>query len=298
MFQHTSRPPQTRCSARSAPSTPPPSGRADTGAEEASDGELAGLVQVLPHGDLRRDRACEALLARYGRIVRSAVHRYHAPPDLTEDLVQVGYLGLMKAIVNFDPAVGDSLPAYATPCVEGEIKRFFRDRRWHVRVARQAQELRLDLRRAAEELTQELARRPSDAELASHLEISPGEVARARLAGQAFSASSLDAPLAEEGSATLADLLGQDDPGLELTLNMEALRTHWEDLPKADQQLLLMRFYGNMTQAQIGERLGISQMQVSRLLRRALEYLREQIAGPALGPVQAAGAGSGQAAAS
>jgi RNA polymerase sigma-B factor len=182
--------------------------------------------------------------------------------------------------------VGENLAAYARPCVEGEIKRYFRDKRWQVRVARPAQELRLELRRVTEDLTQELARRPSEEELAAHVGISPDELAGARLAGQAFQASSLDAPVVtdEPDGASLGELLGAEDPGLELTLNMEALRTHWEELPGQEQQLLLMRFYGNMTQSEIGERLGVSQMQVSRLLRRALDYLRGRITGSVPGP--------------
>ena len=260
--------------------------RGDGGAGEVGEGELIRLVQMLPHGSARRERACELLLARHGHLVRSAVHRYAASADLAEELAQVGYLGLMKAITNFDPAVGDSLTAYAQPCVTGEIKRHFRDKRWQVRVTRPAQELRLALRTAADELTQELARTPTDAELARHLEVSPGEVAGARVTGQAFYAVSLDAPVAEEeDAATLGELLGAEDPGLELTLDLEALRTHWEELPGQQQELLLLRFYGNMTQTQIAERLGVSQMQVSRLLRRALAYLRDRISGAATPPL-------------
>jgi len=254
--------------------------------DHASDEELIRLVQVLPHGDGRRDRACETLLARYGHIVRAAVQRHRAAPDLAEDLTQVGYLGLMKAITNFDPEVGSSLSAYAQPCVTGEIKRHFRDKRWQLRVTRPAQELRLELRRATDDLAQQLSHTPSDTELASHLQITQGEVTTARLAARAFTASSLDAPVSgEEGAASIGELIGDEDPGLEHTLNMEALRTHWEELAEPDQQLLLMRFYGNMTQSEIGERLGVSQMQVSRLLRRTLDYLRQRLTEPEPGQV-------------
>lgn len=251
------------------------------GGQGASDEELIRLVQSLPHGSERRDRACEVLLARYGHLVRTAVARHRASPDLAEDLTQVGYLGLIKAITNFDPAMGSGLAAYAQPCVNGEIKRHFRDKRWQLRVTRPAQELRLELRRATDDLSQELAHTPTDTELARHLQISQDEVATARLAARAFTASSLDAPVSgDDGAASIGELIGDDDPGLEHTLNMEALRKHWEELPGPDQQLLLMRFYGNMTQSEIGERLGVSQMQVSRLLRRALSYLRDRLTGP------------------
>jgi RNA polymerase sigma-B factor len=258
----------------------------DGGERHASDEELIRLVQTLPHGDARRDRACETLMARYGHIVRSAVQRHRAARDLAEDLTQVGYLGLMKAITNFDPAVGSSLAAYAQPCVTGEIKRHFRDKRWQGRVARPAQELRLELRRATDDLAQQLARTPSDTELASHLHITQGEVVTARLAARAFTATSLDAPVSsEDGAASIGELIGDEDPGLEHTLNMEALRTHWEELAEPDRQLLLMRFYGNMTQSEIGQQLGVSQMQVSRLLRRTLDYLRQRLTDPERGQV-------------
>ena len=254
--------------------------------DHASDEELIRLVQTLPHGATRRDRACETLLARYGHIVRAAVQRHRTAPDLAEDLTQVGYLGLMKAITNFDPAVGSSLSAYAQPCVTGEIKRHFRDKRWQLRVTRPAQELWLELRRATDDLSQQLSHTPSDTELASHLQITQGEVTTARLAARAFTATSPDAPVSsEDGAASVGELIGDEDPGLEHTLNMEALRTHWGELAEPDRQLLLMRFYGNMTQSEIGERLGISQMQVSRLLRRTLDYLRQRLTEPEPGQV-------------
>src|SRR5579862_5467186 len=184
------------------------------GEHHACDQDLIRLVQTLPHGDARRDRACETLMARYGHIVRSAVQRHRAAPDLAEDLTQVGYLGLMKAITHFDTAVGSSLAAYAQPCVTGEIKRYFRDKRWQLRVARPAQELRLELRRATDDLAQQLARTPSDTELASHLQITQGEVVAARLAARAFTAASLDAPVSgDDGVASIGELIGDEDPG-------------------------------------------------------------------------------------
>jgi RNA polymerase sigma-B factor len=252
---------------------------------EPSDHELVGAVQSLAKGHPEREAACEALVARYQGLVRSCVQRYRDSPESADELMQVGYVGLMKAINNFDTAVGESLVAYAQPCVSGEIKRYFRDKRWHVRVKRSVQELRLDIRKASAELSQQLGRTPADADLASYLNVSEESVREAQLASMAFQASSLDAPLLDtqgEGGS-LSDLLGEDDPQLERTLDMESVRTHWEELPGREQKLLLMRFYGNMTQAQIGAQLGLSQMHVSRLLTRALDYLRDRIAEPALG---------------
>ena len=193
--------------------------------------------------------------------------------------MQVGYVGLLKAINNFDPAVGNTLAGYAQPCVSGEIKRHFRDKRWHVHVKRSLQELRLELRSASGELTHDLGRMPTDAELAERVGVTVSDVAEARRADLAFRASSLDSPAAaEDGSVTVGELIGADDPQLDHVLDMQAVWTHWGDLPDRLQQILLMRFYGNMTQAEIGAQLNISQMHVSRLLADALGYLRERVA--------------------
>jgi RNA polymerase sigma-B factor len=252
--------------------------------EEASDQALVRLVQSLPRGRDSRDAACEALVARYQSLVRACAQRYWQSPEPQEELMQVGYVGLLKAINNFDPAFGSNLAAYAQPCISGEIKRHFRDKRWHVHVKRSAQELRLELRRARVELTQRLARSPRADELARHLGVSDADLREAEHADLVFQASSLDAPVSDgSGAGNLADLMGADDPQLEHTLDMEAVWTHWGDLPERQQRLLMMRFYGNMTQTEIGERLGISQMHVSRLLAGALDYLRGCIVGPDAG---------------
>jgi RNA polymerase sigma-B factor len=219
---------------------------------------------------------------RYQKLVRSCVRQYRGSPEPTEDLMQVGYVGLLKAINNYDPEVGDSLSAYAQPCVSGEIKRHFRDKRWQIHVRRSAQELLLELRKATEELTQQLGRGPTEEELAHRLGVSKDDMQEARQADLVFSAYSLDAPLSDrEDPALLADMLGDDDPGVAHTIDMEAVNTHWEELPEREQRILVMRFYGNLTQTEIGERLGISQMHVSRLLARALSHLKNKLLDPA-----------------
>jgi RNA polymerase sigma-B factor len=262
-------------------------GKMSAGAE-LTDPELVELVQSLPAGSPERDAACEKLVSRYQSLVRSCAQRYRQSPEPQEELMQVGYVGLMKAINNFDPSLGFSLSAYAQPCVSGEIKRHFRDKRWLLHVKRPAQELRLELRQARADLTQQLARTPRDEELASHLGITAEELVDAQRAELAFRAYSLDAPLADgQDSANLADLFGSEDSELEHGLDMDAVWAHWDGLPPRQQHLLLMRFYGNMTQAEIGERLGISQMHVSRLLASALSYLRRCL----LEPDEDAGAG-------
>ncbi|HXW44528.1 MAG TPA: sigma-70 family RNA polymerase sigma factor [Streptosporangiaceae bacterium] len=249
--------------------------------ENCDDTRLLEMVRVLPREDSMRELACEVLVTRYQSLVRSCVQPFRNSPESLEELMQVGYVGLLKAINNFDPAIGHTLAGYAQPCVSGEIKRHFRDKRWHVRVKRSLQELRLELRNTASELTNELGRMPTDAELAARVGVTEDEVVEARRADLAFRASSLDSPAAgDTGSATMGELLGGDDPRLEHLLDMQAVWTHWGDLPERLQQILLMRFYGNMTQAEIGSELHISQMHVSRLLADALGFLRERIAGP------------------
>ena len=263
-----------------SPLSPPQSQPLDS----LDDLELLTTMQSMPRQSDRREQACDILVSRYSKLVRSCVRRYMDSPEPVEDLMQVGYLGLIKAINNFNPVVGTSLSAYAQPCITGEIKRHFRDKRWQVHVRRAAQELLLELRAAAEVLTHRLGREPTEAELASHLGVSESELLEARRADVVFHVYSLDAPLSErEDSNELADVLGTEDEQVQHTVDMEAVTAHWGELPTREQRILLLRFYGNLTQAEIGERLGISQMHVSRLLARALDFLRQRLSAEELG---------------
>ncbi len=242
------------------------------------DNELLRRFRALPADSEERAAVCELLVKRHEKLVRSCVRQYRGSPEPVEDLMQVGYVGLLKAINNYDPAIGNSLTAYAAPCVSGEIKRHFRDKRWQVHVRRSAQELLLELRKATEELTHVLGRQPNDDELAVRLDVSSDDVLEARQADMVFSAYSLDAPLSDrDDPSQLGDVLGDDDIGVEHTIDMESVATHWGELPEREQRILVMRFYGNLTQAEIGARLGISQMHVSRLLARALGHLRSRL---------------------
>jgi len=245
---------------------------------ELSDNALLTQVRTQPRDSELRAAACEILVDRYTKLVRACVRQYRGSPEPTEDLIQVGYVGLLKAINNYDPEVGDSLAAYAQPCVYGEIKRHFRDKRWQIHVRRSAQELLLQLRKANEELTHQLGRAPEEAELADRLGVSQDDMQEARQADLVFSTYSLDAPLSDrDDPALLADLLGDDDPGVMHTIDMESVNTHWDELPEREQRILVMRFYGNLTQTEIGDQLGISQMHVSRLLTRALTHLKSKL---------------------
>ncbi len=246
------------------------------------DEDLLRIIWSQPATSALRTSACEVLVARYRGLVQACANRYRGSPEPTEDLVQVGYVGLMKAINNFDPGVGRSLGAYAQPCITGEIKRHFRDKRWHAHIERPVQELLLGMRSAAPQLTQRLGHPPADADLAEHLGVGEDAIRDARQARLLMQPCSLDAPLAGQPEGTsLADVLGQEDPAVERTLMMQAIEAHWHELPRREQRVLLMRFYSEMTQSQIGERLGISQMHVSRLLAHATGYLHQRILGTA-----------------
>jgi RNA polymerase sigma-B factor len=244
------------------------------------DRELLGIAGSLPRFSQWRMAACELLVVRYRYLVWSCVQRYNSGPDSAEDLLQVGYVGLVAAINNFDPAVGCSLATYAYPHITGEIKRYFRDKRWQVHVARPVKDLAIRARAATWQLAQELGRTPTESDLAASLGVSGHDLRNARLAEMAFEPSSMDAPLSgQPGTALLADLLGEEDPQMDRMLDMQAVATHWGELPPLEQKILLMRFYDGMTQDEIGQQLGISQMQVSRLLGRALGYLRPRLLG-------------------
>jgi len=258
------------------PGVPAPAGRVLNqdlaGLDERA---LLGIVRSLPLGSERRAAACELIVSSYHGLVRSCVRRYLRSPEPAEDLMQVGYVGLLKAIGNFDPAFCASLAAYARPCISGELKRHFRDKRWQVHVERPVKDLVLRAREATEQLAQELGRTPAESDMARHLGVSPDELRHARRAELALQATSLDAPLTgRPGISTLADLLGREDLRIDHMLDMNAVAAHWDDLPAREQEILLMDFYGGMRQNEIGRRLGISQMHVSRLRARALGYLR------------------------
>jgi len=245
----------------------------------AGEQALIDQVQSLPVDSAQRAAAYEELVRRYEFVVKSCVRRYRDSPEAEEDLMQVGYLGLLKAISNYNPELGPGLAAYAQPCVSGELKRHFRDKRWQVRVQRASQELMLAVRGVRASLTQELGRAPRDRELAEAAGISVADVREAERAEMAFRPRYLDTPVSGEDDEgmTFGELLGGEDPGIDHAVEADALWSHWAALPERQQRILAMRFYGNMTQAEIGSRLGISQMHVSRLLDAALNLLRDRL---------------------
>ena len=186
-------------------------------------------------------------------------------------------MGLVKAVDSFDPDYEATFLTYATPMIAGEIKRHFRDTTWDVHVPRRMQELSAALHPAEEVLAQSLGRDPTVAELARHLEASTEEIVDAMDASAVYNTASLDVPvgLSDGDGATLGELIGAEDPAYGLVLDREALKPLLAELSERDKRILLMRYFRNMSQAEIGEEIGVSQMQVSRLLSRILGRLRE-----------------------
>lgn len=232
-------------------------------------------MKELGPGDPERERLREAVIEDHMPYARHIATRYGGRGDLVEDFVQVAYLGLVKAVDNFDPDFGTGFLGYATPMMLGEIKRYFRDATWDVHVPRRMQELSSALRKATETLTHDLGRSPTVAELAEKLSATPEEIAEALNAADAYTAASLDHPVRPDSeSTTLAEFLGDDDPRFDALVNREALKPLLAKLGERDKRILLMRFFRGMTQSEIGAELNVSQMQVSRLLTRILEELR------------------------
>ncbi|MEU8540030.1 RNA polymerase sigma factor SigF [Streptomyces sp. NPDC048717] len=232
-----------------------------------------GAAEESPERTYVRDTLIELNLP----LVRYAAARFRSRNEPMEDIVQVGTIGLIKAIDRFDCERGVEFPTFAMPTVVGEIKRFFRDTSWSVRVPRRLQELRLALTKASDELAQKLDRSPTVPELAAVLGVSEEDVVDGLAVGNAYTASSLDSPSPEDdgGEGSLADRLGYEDTALEGVEYRESLKPLLAKLPPRERQIIMLRFFANMTQSQIGEEVGISQMHVSRLLTRTLAQLRE-----------------------
>ncbi|PKW05170.1 RNA polymerase sigma-B factor [Streptomyces sp. 1222.5] len=235
-------------------------------------------LAVLEEGTPEYSDARNTLIEMNMSLVRYAAGRFRSRgAEEMEDIVQVGMVGLIKAIDRFELTREVEFTSFAIPYIVGEIKRFFRDTTWAVHVPRRLQEARVQLARAGEELRSRLGRTPTDKELAELMSLSEDEVREARLASNGYNSTSLDAALSssEDGETALADFIGTDDPALELVEDFHALAPMIAALDERDRRIIHMRFVDELTQAQIGEHLGVSQMHVSRLLSRCLARLRE-----------------------
>lgn len=222
-------------------------------------------------------RAVNALVEQHVPLARRIAGRYAGRGEPLEDLVQVAMLGLVKAAQRFDPELGSEFPRYAVPTILGELRRHFRDACWAVRVPRGLQELTLRVQGSIDQLSRELGRSPTVAELADRLEVTEDEVLEALEAGSAYSATSLDAPAMkdEPDGPSIGERLGDEEDLIEGVEAREAVRKVLAQLPARERRMLTLRFFGERTQREIADELHISQMHVSRLLTRTLTRLRD-----------------------
>jgi RNA polymerase sigma-B factor len=257
------------------PASPHPAAphRADTTAVDLLK-QLVSLPTTHPAHTPLRARAIESWLP----LARHLAQRFHGRGEPLDDLTQIATVGLIKAIDRFNPEYGNDFAAYAVPTIVGEIKRHFRDRTWDIRVPRRIQELKLDINEATAVLSQKLGRSPTITDLATHLQRSEDDILEGLEGARAYSAVSLSTLVGTDGDGTeLGDLFGIEDTGLALAEFRASLGPTLSTLSPREQKIIILRFFGNLTQTQIAERVGISQMHVSRLLTKSLATLREHL---------------------
>src|ERR1700744_5139446 len=262
------------------PSRPARSGKAS---DDSYDDvvEMFVVLSQLPAESHLYARQRERIVARCLPLADHVARHFSGRGEGREDLTQVARLGLMNAINRFDPDKGPSFIGFAIPTMMGEVRRYFRDHSWGMRVPRRLRELHVQIGRATGELTQKLGRAPTASELAETLGVSREEVVECLIAGDAYRPDSLDAPVAAAANSdkdrSVADGIGAIDPQIDHITNREAVRGLMATLPQSDRDVLYMRFFEPMTQSQIAEQIGVSQMQVSRILARTLKSLRDQL---------------------
>ncbi|WP_422673510.1 SigB/SigF/SigG family RNA polymerase sigma factor [Bailinhaonella thermotolerans] len=233
-----------------------------------------------PEGTPAYQRARAELIESYMPMVRQIAVRFTGRGESLEELVQVGNVALIKAVDRFDPSRGNTFKTYAIPTIIGELKKHFRDLTWAVRPPRRLQERRGELRHARNLLTQVLGRSPTPSELCAEMGCTEEEVHETIMADAGYSTYSLDRPVDEgDDEPSMLDLLGSPDRELDLVEFREALKPALEHLPPRERRILLLRFYGNKTQQEIADDIGMSQMHVCRLLARTLHQLRAELLG-------------------
>ena len=236
-------------------------------------------IDLLEAYRLNRDRvARDRLVEELMPLVRSLARRYAGRGEPLEDLVQVGAIGLIKAIDRFDLERGVELSTYAVPTIVGEIRRHFRDRSWGVHVPRRMKELSLRVSRVVDDLSSKLGRSPTVAEIATAAEVEEEDVIEALETARAHTPTSLSIPVDASGELTLIDLLGEDEVGYEALERGSVVRTGLEELDERERRIVVLRFLHGLTQSEIAAELGISQMHVSRLLRRSLAAMHGRLA--------------------
>jgi RNA polymerase sigma-B factor len=236
---------------------------------------LFAELAVTPAGPARetlRDRLVTEHLPVAQHIARRFGHR----GEPHEDLVQVATVGLINAVDRFDPDRGSDFLSFAVPTIMGEVRKYFRDSSWSVRMPRRLKELHLAINAGTSRLSQSMGRAPTPSELAEHLGLTREEIHEGLAAGNAYQSASLDDMLmSEDSSISLGSTIGEEDPEIAMIEQREALHPLLEKLPERERKIVVMRFFGNMTQTQIAQKVGISQMHVSRLLAKTLRQLRD-----------------------
>lgn len=245
-----------------------PSARAGTTRGRPDEAEVEALFARMPDPAAR-----DEIATRFVPFAEYLARRFAGRGESIEDLTQVAMIGLLNAVDRFDPSREVQFSTYAAATIVGELKRHFRDKGWALRVPRRLQELAVRVNRALPELTQTLGRSPTIPELAEHLGVGTDEIADAMDAVQAYSTSSLDTPVGEEGQAPI-DSLGEDDPSIALLDEWSSLAPAVAELSPRDRRVLYLRFFRGLTQSEIAEDVGVSQMHVSRILTQTLEKLR------------------------
>jgi RNA polymerase sigma-B factor len=240
-------------------------------------GELIIALATLPAGHPGRSRLRDRTIEAWMPLARHLASRYAGRGEPVDDLQQVAVMGLIKAVDRFDAERGIDFAGFAIPTIVGELKRHFRDRTWAIRVPRRLQELRLSITAANHDLSHTLGRSPTVADIAAYLHITEEEVLEGLEGARAYNSASLSAPAGADGSTTLGDTLGSEDSGFALAELRIALGPALAGLDDREQKIISLRFYGNLTQNEIAEQVGISQMHVSRLLSKALAKLRTRL---------------------
>jgi RNA polymerase sigma-B factor len=251
----------------------------DSSASTDGAGELILAMAALPAGHPSRARVRDRAIEAWLPLARHLANRYAGRGEPVDDLIQVATMGLIKAVDRFDADRGIDFAGFAIPTIVGELKRHFRDRTWSIRVPRRLQELRLAITGANSTLSHTLGRSPTVADIATHLGISEEEVLEGLEGARAYNSTSLSLPISADGNTELGDTLGGEDDGFENAELRVALGPALAGLDEREQKIISLRFYGNMTQSEIADKVGISQMHVSRLLTKALTKLRKQLDG-------------------
>jgi len=232
----------------------------------------------LDEDDPRRERLRDRLVTGYLPVAQHIARRFAHRGEPLDDLTQVATVGLINAIDRFDPDKGGEFFSFAVPTISGEVRRHFRDQSWSMRVPRRLKDMHVSINGAVSELSQTLGRAPRPSEIAQRLDLPVNEVLEGLEAAEAYRSSSLDEMLSsEDGSATVGELVGEADDELDRVDYREALRPLLADLSPRERTIVMLRFFGNLTQTQIANEVGISQMHVSRLLAQTLTRLRDRL---------------------